>query len=234
MRRRSRSSDAEAIAVWEIVGAMLRYPDDTLVAALPAIRDSARSLATVDGAAVAELADRWLATPLRDLRAEYVEVFDMHRSCALDMSWHQFGDRRQRGLVLLNLVRTYQAHGFGPASGELPDWLPLMLEFAVRAPAPAGRELLTDWRAAIELVRAELDARGAPQVALFDVLSHTLGAVDRTLKETVARLLADGPPGEDVGLLPFGPGVELEHGMMPPVAACPSPAGPDASLGGMQ
>lgn len=220
IRRRRGIDQTAATATWEIVAALLRYPDQALLKALPAIREAALEPGIPGGERIADLVASWLDTPLRDLQAQYVEVFDMHRSCALDMSWHQFGDRRQRGLVLLNLVNTYQAHGFGPASGELPDWLPMMLEFAIHAPAPAGRELLTDWRTAIELVRTELAASAAPQVVLFDALSATLGTPDRNLKATVERLLAEGPPGEDVGLLPFGPNVEVEQGMLPPTAAC--------------
>jgi nitrate reductase delta subunit len=122
IRRRKVAIDT-AQATWQIVGALLRYPDAELVAALPAIRAAAIDERIPHAQPVAELIDVWCALPVSELQARYVERFDMHRSCSLDMSWHQFGDRRQRGLVLLNLVQTYQRHGFGPASGDLPDWL---------------------------------------------------------------------------------------------------------------
>lgn len=219
IRRRKVSIDT-ARATWQIVGALLRYPDADLVAALPTIRDAATCERIPHAHTVAELVDSWSALPVGELQARYVERFDMHRSCSLDMSWHQFGDRRQRGLVLLNLVQTYQRHGFGPASGDLPDWLPLMLEFAAEAPGTAGRDLLVDWRTAIELVRRELTEMQAPEVVLFDALSDTLGPADRGLIATVERLLADGPPGEDVGLAPFGPSIDNEQPMMPPASTC--------------
>ncbi len=209
-----------ARATWQVVGALLRYPDARLVAALPSIRDAALTERIPHAHEVAELVDAWNALPIGQLQARYVERFDMHRSCSLDMSWHQFGDRRQRGLVLLNLVQTYQRHGFGPVSGDLPDWLPLMLEFAAEAPGSAGRDLLTDWRTAIELVRRELREMQAPEVVLFDALSSSLGPVDHGLLATVERLLADGPPGEDVGLQPFGPSIDTEQPMMPPPSMC--------------
>jgi nitrate reductase delta subunit len=95
-----------------------------------------------------------------------------------------------------------------------------MLEFAADAPGNAGRDLLVDWRTAIELVRRELREMQAPEVVLFDALSATLGPADRGLIATVERLLADGPPGEDVGLQPFGPSIDNEQPMMPPASTC--------------
>lgn len=219
IRRRTIAIDT-ARATWQIVGALLRYPDAELVAALPSIHRAVIDERIPHSHDIAELVDVWRSLPIGDLQARYVERFDMHRACSLDMSWHQFGDRRQRGLVLLNLVQTYQRHGFGPASGDLPDWLPLMLEFAADAPGGAGRDLLVDWRTAIELVRRELGEMRAPEVVLFDALSATLGPVDRGLIATVERLLADGPPGEDVGLQPFGPSIDNEQPMMPPASTC--------------
>lgn len=225
MIRRRRLSTTAATTTWQVVGALLRYPDIALMEALPAIRQAAIDDAVPHSDGVVALIDDWLDTPIGDLQARYVERFDMHRSCALDMSWHQFGDRRQRGLVLLNLVQTYQRFGFGPASGELPDWLPLMLEFAAEAPDGAGRALLADWRVAIEVVRRELTALQAPEAVLFDALSDSLGPADRGLGATVERLLTDGPPGEDVGLAPFGPFSDSDQPMMPPPEAACAPGG---------
>lgn len=220
LRNRRMLSDHARTATWEVVGALLRYPDAQWVQALPAIRREALDQAIPFAESIAALTVAWEDVPLADLQSEYVELFDLGRSCALDMSWHQFGDRRQRGLVLLNLVQTYQRHGFGPASGELPDWLPLMLEFAAEAPGDAGAQLLADWRTAIEVVRRELAALDAPELVLFDALSRSLGPADRSLAGTVERLLTDGPPGEDVGLAPFGPAVDFDQPMMPPASAC--------------
>lgn len=218
-RRGSRGmSDATRVATWEVVGALLRYPDDGWIGALPEIRRVARAESIPFCESIAALTTEWERRPLAELQAEYVELFDLGRSCALDMSWHQFGDRRQRGLVLVNLTRIYSEHGFTPAGGELPDWLPMLLEFAASAPVQAGRALLEDWRTPIELVRTELGEKDVRYVVLFDALSATLGELDRSIRTTVERLLAEGPPGEDVGLLPFGMNVEIEQGLLPPVA----------------
>jgi nitrate reductase delta subunit len=193
------------VATWKIVSALLRYPEPELLEALPAIRAAALEQEIPQAERIAALIDDWSARDLIDLQAEYVEVFDLGRRSSLYLTWHQYGDRRQRGLVLLKLKRTYQEHGMDPVEDELPDWLPLMLEFAAAAPEPAGVELLQKWRAPIELVREVLNDDGRPQAALFDALSGTLPKLNAGLRESVEQLLAQGPPDEEVGLEPFGP-----------------------------
>ncbi|MBI4897563.1 MAG: nitrate reductase molybdenum cofactor assembly chaperone [Actinobacteria bacterium] len=190
---------------WRIASALLRYPDQPLVAALPAIREAALAAKVPHATEVAGLIETWLSRELIDLETEYVEIFDLGRSTSLYLTWHQYGDRRQRGLVLSKLKREYMTHGMNPVENELPDWLPLMLEFAATAPEPAGVELLEKWRAPIEMIRKVLHEQNRPQAVLLDLVSDTLPKLGTGVRETVERLLAEGPPEEEVGLEPFGP-----------------------------
>ena len=68
----------------------------------------------------------------------YVDAFDFSKQCSLHLTYHVHGDRRQRGLAMLKLKQAYRAAGFEPPGDELPDYLPLMLEFAALAPDDAG------------------------------------------------------------------------------------------------
>ncbi|MBI5309528.1 MAG: nitrate reductase molybdenum cofactor assembly chaperone [Actinobacteria bacterium] len=224
MRRRSLGLE-QRVATWHVVSALLRYPDEDLIAALPAIREAAIAERVVEVESIAKLIDDWSARDLIDLQTEYVERFDLGRQSSLYMSWHQYGDRRQRGLVLLKLKRAYQENDMHPVEDELPDWLPLMLEFAAFAPDPAGADLLQKWRAPIELVRKVLHDQGQPQAVLFDALSATLPKMGSNLRETVEQLLAQGPPDEEVGLEPFGPGNEMPSGQSAPQMPIPTAAG---------
>lgn len=203
------------VDAWNIASALLRYPDEHLVAALPQIREEALATGIPHAKKVAELIDSWTGRDLIELQSEYVEVFDLGRSTSLYMTWHQYGDRRQRGLVLLKLKRAYQENGMFPVEDELPDWLPLMLQFAVTAPPPAGSDLLENWRAAIELVRKALHEQQRPQAVLLDVVSSTLSKLGPNVQAIVERLLAEGPPEEEVGLEPFGPGSEMPSAVFP-------------------
>lgn len=144
-------------------------------------------------------------TPLAELQRAYVETFDFDRRASLHLTYHLHGDRRQRGMELLRLRRAYAEAGFAATDVELPDYLPLMLEFAALAPESAGRELLEQNRAAIELVRAALHEAGSPYAALLDLVGDSLGGLSRRQLARVARLAAEGPPSEEVGLEPFAP-----------------------------
>lgn len=190
---------------WRVASALLRYPDASLVKALPTIREAALQEQIPHDTEIAKLIDSWLDRELIDLETEYVEIFDLGRSTSLYLTWHQFGDRRQRGLVLSKLKREYMTHGMNPVESELPDWLPLMLEFAAVAPEPVGVELLEKWRAPIEMIRKVLHEQNRPQAVLLDLVSATLPKLGSNVREAVERLLAEGPPDEEVGLEPFGP-----------------------------
>ena len=74
-------------------------------------------------------------TPVPELQRLYVEAFDFSKQCSLRLTYHVHGDRRQRGMALLRLKGAYRAVGLEPPGTELPDYLPLMLEFATLAPA---------------------------------------------------------------------------------------------------
>lgn len=202
---RKAASHATRHETWSVVSALLRYPDADLVAALPRIREAALAAKIPHADGVAAMIDEWSARDLMDLETAYVEVFDLGRSTSLHLTWHQYGDQRRRGLVLSKLKRAYMEHGLSPVADELPDWLPLMLEFAVAAPEPAGVILLEQWRAPIELIRRVLHDQSRPQAVLFDALSATLPRLGTGVRRSVERLLAEGPPDEEVGLEPFGP-----------------------------
>lgn len=208
MSRRA-SDHRTRVATWRVASALLRYPDESLVAALPAIRETALAEKIPHAGEVATLIDAWRERELIALETDYVEIFDLGRSSSLYLTWHQYGDRRQRGLVLSKLKREYLSYGMSPVESELPDWLPMMLEFAATVPDPAGVELLEKWRAAIELIRKVLHDQDRPQAVLLDLVSATLPKLGANVRVAVERLLAEGPPDEEVGLEPFGPGNEL-------------------------
>jgi nitrate reductase molybdenum cofactor assembly chaperone NarJ/NarW len=140
---------------------------------------------------------------LHELEREYVETFDFDRRASLYLTFHTHGDRRQRGLELVRLKRRYAEAGLALAEGELPDYLPVVLEFADLAPE-SGRPLLAELREPIELVRSRLRERGSRYAALLDALADTLPSLTRRQAERLRRLAEEGPPVELVGLEPVG------------------------------
>lgn len=222
MIRRKPGGESQRNA-WVIASAMLRYPDQQLLTALPVIRGELEDSKLPDRARLIALIDQWLGEDPYLLQQRYVATFDHNKNRALHVSWFQYGDRRQRGMVLLKLKRRYMDFEMAPREDELPDWLPLMLEFAAHAPDPEGVSLLQEWRAAIELIRRSLTDEDSEYAPILDMISGTLPKLGSNLREAVDKLLEEGPPGEEIGLEPFGPDSNLES-QLPPAAAIEYPA----------
>lgn len=197
---------AEPIHPLKLVSVLLQYPSAEARQAVAGLEPA--ELAPLRGRRAGRLAAflEWYAgQPLDELRRAYVEAFDFARQRSLHLTYHLHGDSRQRGLALVRLKELYAAHGLDPGEAELPDFLPLMLEFCALAPEPAGRELLDRHRPAIELVRDSLHRHGSRFAALLDVVVDGLPGLTGRQVARIRRLAAEGPPSERVGLEPFAP-----------------------------
>jgi len=182
----------------KLLSLLLQYPTDELL-------DARAELAAAADGSIARFAKWWAGEPAQDLRRTYVDTFDFTRRNSLYLTYHVHGDRRQRGVALLRLKQSYAAAGLELLDGELPDYLPVMLEFAALAPADIGLAALAESRDAIELVRASLHEAGSPYAVLLDELAALLPGLTGAQAARVRRLAAEGPPSEQVGLEPFAP-----------------------------
>src|SRR5690606_13009732 len=139
-----------------------------------------------------ELCGWYAGRRLGELERSYVDAFDFTKQCSLHLTYHVHGDRRQRGLALLELKSAYRAAGFEPPAAELPDFLPLMLEFAAIAPGAAGFGLLEENRVSIELVRAGLKREDSPFAAALDAVVACLGRLNARKLARIRRLAEEG------------------------------------------
>jgi nitrate reductase delta subunit len=146
----------------------------------------------------------WAIEPPNDLAHHYVELFDMSRRTALDLTYVTYGDRRQRGLALLALKERYRDAGFELATSELPDHLPVILEYAARAGAD-GVALLTEFRPQLEVLRLALVRAETPYAGVAEAICVWMPELTADEASEVRRLVAEGPPVEQVGLEPFAP-----------------------------
>lgn len=191
--------DTEPREHLKLLSLLLQYPSDELLAARAELATAGR------GGPVARFLDWWVQEPARELQRSYVETFDFTRRNSLYLTYHVHGDRRQRGVALLRLKQRYAAAELDLLDGELPDYLPVMLEFAALAPPDVGLAALVEVRDAIELVRASLQESGSPYSLLLDAVADLLPGLTGAQAARVRRLAADGPPSEQVGLEPFAP-----------------------------
>lgn len=150
-------------------------------------------------AAIARFLEETRDVPLAELRRHYVDTFDFDRRTNLYLTYHVFGDQRRRGIELVRLKLRFREAGLELADGELPDYLPVLLEFAELAPEQGVRALAA-LRGPVELVRSALRERGSSYAHLLDAVACSLPPLTRRDADAVRRLAADAPPTELVGL----------------------------------
>jgi nitrate reductase molybdenum cofactor assembly chaperone NarJ/NarW len=187
---------------WKLLSVLLQYPDEPLLDALTDLDAAAARLPQAQRTPVEGFLAYLRATPPSALRQAYVEAFDFDRRAALHLTWHTHGDRRQRGIELVRLKRCYADAGLPLVDGELPDYLPVILEFTELRPDD-GIALLVGLRPSLELVRDALHRRQSPYAALLDAVCVALPKPTARQLEQARRLALAGPPAELVGLDPF-------------------------------
>jgi nitrate reductase delta subunit len=212
--RASRGAESDRV-VHLVAGRCLDYPSEELLADLPRLADAlaeqrgsraARSLEPLE--LLEPLVAHLAVTPLDALQRAYVDTFDLSRKHALYLSYWTDGDTRRRGEVLGRFKAAYRASGFVvDTHGELPDYLPMVLEFAAVADPDAGRVILEEYRPSLELLRIALQERQSPWAAAAEAVCSTLpGESPRDRAAVMAMAGVGGPPPvEAVGLDPYDP-----------------------------
>ncbi|GGN76670.1 nitrate reductase molybdenum cofactor assembly chaperone [Actinoplanes lobatus] len=190
--------------IFQLTSLLLTYPDDELLAAGGELRAAA---AGVDG--LESFVDWLLTTSPIEVQRHYVQTFDLRRRSGLYLTYYLHGDTRKRGMALLMLKQRYRAHGLRLADGELPDLLPIVLEFAATAGPGDGEAPLRQHRQGIELLRAALHETRTPYAMVLDVVCELLPQLTDADREALTALAFDGPPVETVGLDAVGMGPNL-------------------------
>lgn len=146
----------------------------------------------------------WLrATPPNQVAQHYVRTFDLHRKCTLYLTYYRYGDTRKRGMAMVIFKTAYRDAGFVPSDDELPDYLPMVLDFA--ALCPRGQRLLSAHRPDLELLRRNLTKAESPYADLVGAVIADLPGLGKRELDQVRTAWESGPPREDVGLEPFAP-----------------------------
>ncbi|WP_298458157.1 nitrate reductase molybdenum cofactor assembly chaperone [uncultured Cellulomonas sp.] len=217
MNRAARTAAAKRVAsrdqavVHRVAALTIEYPTVELIDMLPSLRAALAGLERGSehlSVPLEGLLDHLGSRPLTELEAQYVTTFDLARRRSLYLTYYAYGDTRKRGLALVQFKQAFRNAGFDLAADELPDHLAVVLEFASTgdtAAQEAGLRLLLEHRAGLELLRLALLDLGSPYAGALIAVSATLPPLAGPDREAVARLAAEGPPGEEVGLEPFAP-----------------------------
>lgn len=200
------SLDPRATAIlYQVAARVLDYPDEDLVARLPLLSAALDEVPSWHGGPLARLIGHLATTAQPTLAADYVATFDLRRRCCLYLTYYAYGDTRKRGMALLAFKQKFRRAKAELTANELSDHLCVVLEFAATADLAAGRRMLLENRAGLELLRLALQDGGSPYVDALGAVTSTLPPLHGDERQAVARLAAEGPPGEDVGLEPFAP-----------------------------
>ncbi|BCJ85186.1 nitrate reductase molybdenum cofactor assembly chaperone [Effusibacillus dendaii] len=113
---------------------------------------------------------------MEEMAERYVNTFDFRANTTLYLTYSSIGEERERGQVLVRLKDYFHQFGFEVTDQELPDYLPLLLEFAAVAPIEATAKAMRDFRGAIEKLRTELLKYESPYAGLLEAV---LAAADR-------------------------------------------------------
>lgn len=157
----------------KVLSALLAYPSPELIAAADELKDVlAREnvLSKTHRAAIDALIDDLAARDLFDAQERYVLLFDRTRSLSLHLFEHVHGESRDRGQAMVDLIKLYEEGGFTPTESELPDFLPLFLEYASTRTPREAIELIAQPAHVIAALRERIAKRKTPYEAVFAAL----------------------------------------------------------------
>lgn len=189
--------------VWRMAALLLDYPHPETLAIVDEMAAAAAELPDSVRNELVELLAILRATAPLDLARQYVETFDLRRRSSMHLTFYAYGDTRKRGMALLRFKHAYRHAGVELGDEELPDHLPVLLEFAATVDPIGGERLLGEHLPVIELLRLSLSDNGSPYAAVLAAVVATLPPLTTADRRRIAELAAQGPPEEEVGLEPF-------------------------------
>ncbi len=181
------------IRTYKILSLLLAYPSGELQEFLPeAVKvlndEGVMGQKPVTG--VLEFAEHYRGHDLIDWQAEYVQLFDATRSASLYLFEHLKGDSKDRGQAMVDLIEQYSSRGMQLSSSELPDYLPVFLEFLSSLSPDEAAETLSEAVNVISLIHRRLEEKK-------NIYRHLLGAVV-SLSASAPETLTDVSLTEDI------------------------------------
>jgi nitrate reductase molybdenum cofactor assembly chaperone NarJ/NarW len=175
----------KAYLTLRVLAHMLSYPNAALRDHLPEMRDALHSEAALAATRLAELDALINILEHGDEIANeenYVDLFDRGRATSLHLFEHVHGDSRDRGPAMIDLAQTYEKAGMYLAPGELPDYLPAVLEFVSTQPSAEARAFLGETAHILNAVFAALQQRQSSYASVIAALLELAGETVQPVK----------------------------------------------------
>ncbi|MRS88973.1 nitrate reductase molybdenum cofactor assembly chaperone [Enterobacteriaceae bacterium RIT714] len=173
--------------ILKIIALLIEYPDDALWES----RDEALSLIALDAPSLLPFAQQHLGESLLDKQAQWCEVFERGRATSLLLFEHVHAESRDRGQAMVDLMSQYEKAGLQLDCRELPDYLPLYLEYLSIVPDVEAREGLQNVAPILALIGGRLKQRGVQHYQLFDALLQL--AASSLTSDSVTKQVAAEP-----------------------------------------
>lgn len=173
---------------------LLGYPSAELKAHIPDLRDALdrdRALPRSARARLDPLLDRLARQDVLDAQAEYTELFDRSRALSLHLFEHVHGESRERGQAMVDLARHYAEHGLLLETREMPDHLPVFVEFASCLSPDEARVLLSEPVHVFAALDERLGERGSDYAGVLGALLALIGI--RPDRDALDALRANAP-----------------------------------------
>lgn len=199
---------------YRILSALLSYPQAELIAALPEIENALADDAETH-LALQPLLNFLKENSLIALQENYVGTFDRTPSVALHLFEHIHGESRDRGQAMVDLIEEYRRYGFEPEASELPDYVPLFLEFLSLVEEDAAEKLLGEAIHVLAAIGIRLQRKDSPYANAFLALTSFTDVVPQEQGEPPIRDMDDA-------METFGPGADGVEPLLKPGASCSS------------
>ncbi len=180
-----KSKPVSAAHTLRTLATLLTYPSAELRSFLPQMRDVLKTEKVLSQARLNELDALLAALAKRDdleNEAEYVSLFDRGRATSLHLFEHVHGDSRDRGPAMIDLAQTYEKAGLFLAEGELPDYLPVMLEFVSTQPPAEAQAFLSEMAHIFNAIFGALQSHQSPYAAVLGALLELAGEKPQAVK----------------------------------------------------
>lgn len=173
--------------VFKLLSALLDYPSDDLLAELrQAVAqagpggarefvlglDRGQVFSPEERLAIALFIESLLDTDATQIQARYVQTFDFTAEHSLHLTHHIFGEEKTRGPALIDLTEYLKTFGFTHPESELPDFLPLLLEFVSELREDEAKVFLGDAGKVLKVIAANLEKAGSPYAALIRIIDN--------------------------------------------------------------
>ena len=162
--------------IYKILSVLLEYPEQELMDNMPEIKEwivGNDELDSQERATLQAYIDQMETKSLIELQAEYVNTFDMNAEHSLHLTHHLFGDDKNRGPALIDLGELYKDYGVEVSEGanELPDYLPLILEFAAYLDGSESTVFLSDAKKVFGVLMDNLKKAASPYADLISIIA---------------------------------------------------------------